>query len=51
MAQNDDSFFREVNEELRSDQLQYVWKRYSRILIGVAVLVVLGTAGWRGYEY
>ncbi|MBD8650983.1 tetratricopeptide repeat protein [Rhizobium sp. CFBP 13726] len=51
MAQNDDSFFREVNEELRSDQLQYVWKRYSRILIGIAVLVVVGTAAWRGYEY
>jgi hypothetical protein len=51
MAQNDDSFFREVNEELRSDQLQYVWKRYSRVLIGIAVLVVVGTAAWRGYEY
>ena len=51
MAQNDDSFFREVNEELRSDQLRYAWKRYGRIAIGIAVLVVIGTAGWRGFEY
>jgi hypothetical protein len=51
MAHNDDSFFREVNEELRSDQLRFAWKRYGRIAIGVAVLIVVGTAGWRGYEY
>jgi hypothetical protein len=51
MAHNDDSFFREVNEELRSDQMHNAWKRYGRIAIGVAVLVVVGTAGWRGYEY
>ncbi|TWF54647.1 tetratricopeptide repeat protein [Neorhizobium alkalisoli] len=51
MAKDDDSFFREVNEELRSDQLTYAWKRYGRVVIGVAVLIVVGTAGWRGYEY
>ncbi|WJH40479.1 tetratricopeptide repeat protein [Aliirhizobium terrae] len=51
MAHNDDSFFREVNEELRSDQLHNAWKRYGKIAIGVAVLIVVGTAAWRGYEY
>jgi hypothetical protein len=51
MAHNDDSFFREVNQELRSDQMHNAWKRYGRIAIGVALLVVVGTAGWRGYEY
>lgn len=51
MVKDDDSFFREVNEELRSDQMRIVWKRFGRILIGAAVLIVLGTAGYRGYEY
>lgn len=51
MAHNDDSFFREVNEELRSDQLKNAWARYGRIAIGVAVAIVIGTAGWRGFEY
>lgn len=51
MAHNDDSFFREVNEELRSDQLKNAWTRYGKIAIGVAVAIVIGTAGWRGYEY
>jgi hypothetical protein len=51
MAQDDDSFFREVNEELRSDQMRYAWKRYGRIILVIAALVVLGTASYRGYEY
>ena len=51
MVNQDDSFIREVNEELRSDQMRLVWKRFGRILIGAAVLVVLGTIGKVGYEY
>ena len=51
MVHQDDSFIREVNEELRSDQMRLVWKRFGRILIGAAVLVVLGTIGKVGYEY
>ncbi|MDE1158018.1 MAG: tetratricopeptide repeat protein [Neorhizobium sp.] len=51
MAHNDDSFFREVNEELRSDQMRFVWKRYGKIVIGAAVLIVVATAGYSGYRY
>lgn len=51
MAHENDSFIREVNEELRSDQIKGVWSRYGKIIIAVAVLIVLGTAGYRGYEY
>ncbi|MET0749145.1 MAG: tetratricopeptide repeat protein [Rhizobium sp.] len=51
MAFNDDSFIREVNEELRSDRMQYVWRRFGRLIIAAAVLVVLGTAGYVGHRY
>lgn len=51
MAFNDDSFIREVNEELRSDQLRFVWRRFGRLIIAGAVLIVLGTAGYSGYRY
>ena len=51
MAHDNDSFIREVNEELRSDQFRIAWGRYGRIAIGVAVVIVLATAGYRGYEY
>ena len=47
MVDQNDSFIREVNEELRSDQVRNAWKRYSRIIIGAAVVIVLGTAGHR----
>ncbi|AMM83611.1 tetratricopeptide repeat protein [Martelella sp. AD-3] len=51
MANQDDSFIREVNEELRSDRMKDAWRRFGRYLIALAVLLVVGTAGWRGYEY
>ncbi|CAD7024681.1 membrane protein [Pseudorhizobium endolithicum] len=51
MAHDNDSFIREVNEELRSDQFRTAWSRYGKIAIGAAVVIVLATAGYRGYEY
>lgn len=51
MVNQDDSFIREVNDELRSDQMKAVWTRFGGIIIGVAVLIVLGTVGKVGYDY
>jgi hypothetical protein len=48
---SDDSFIREVEEELRSDRLKGIWDRFGTIIIAIAVLIVVATAGWRGYEY
>jgi len=48
---SDDSFFREVNEELRQDQAKALWDRYGPAFIGLAVLVVLGTAAFVGWQY
>lgn len=48
---SDDSFIREVDEEMRQDQLRNLWSRFGNYLIAVAVLVVLVTAGYRGWEY
>lgn len=47
----DDSFIREVNEELRSERMRAVWRRFGPILIGGAVAVVIGTAGYVGYTH
>lgn len=44
-------FFREVDEELRNDRMKAMWKRYGIYTILGAVLIVLGTAGFRGYQY
>jgi len=48
---SDDSFIREVNEELRQDQFKALWNRYGTLIIGVAVAVVLATAAYVGYKY
>jgi hypothetical protein len=48
---SDDSFIREVNEELRQDQARALWERFGALIIAVAVIVVLGTAAFVGYDY
>lgn len=45
--------FREIDEELRRDNLQQLWKKYGNYVIALAVLVVAATAGvvgWRAYQ-
>ena len=44
-------FFREVDEDVRRDRIIGIWTKYRYLLIGLAVLVVAGTGGWRSYEY
>lgn len=43
--------FREVEEDLRRERIKGVWQRYGLYIIAVALIIVLGTAGWRGWEY
>lgn len=43
--------FNEIDEDLRREQLKKLWDRYSLLIIGAAVLVIVGVAGWRGYQY
>jgi hypothetical protein len=43
--------FREVDEEVRREQLKQLWARYGWLLISVCVLVVLAAGGWRTYEW
>jgi hypothetical protein len=36
--------FREVDEDIRSDQLKRLWSKYSIVVIGLAAAIVVGTA-------
>jgi hypothetical protein len=47
----DDSFIREVNDEIRREKAQALWTRFGPMFIGLAVLVVLVTAGVVAYQY
>jgi hypothetical protein len=47
--QNDESFLREVDDELRREQLTTIWKRYGRIgavAIGVALIALAAFLWW-----
>ncbi|WP_428029603.1 tetratricopeptide repeat protein [Ancylobacter sp.] len=43
--------FNEIDEDLRRERFGRLWTRYGAHLIGVAVLIVVAVAGWRGYEW
>jgi hypothetical protein len=43
--------FHEVDEEVRREQYQKLWDRYQGYVIALAVLVVLGVASWRAYDW
>ena len=51
MMNDNDSFIREVNEELRSEQMKTIWKRFAPFIIGVAVLIIVGVAGGSAYQW
>ena len=48
---SDDSFIREVNEELRQDKAKALWDRFGPAAIVIGVGVVLATAAFVGYDY
>jgi hypothetical protein len=51
MVDNNDSLFREVNEELRREQFAKLWERYGTYFIGFAVVVIALVAGAKYWEH
>ncbi|MGE0039392.1 MAG: tetratricopeptide repeat protein [Xanthobacteraceae bacterium] len=43
--------FREVDEEVRREQLKKLWDRYGIYFVILAVLIVAAVAAWRGYSW
>jgi len=45
--------FREIDEELRRDNVAKLWERYGKYIVGLAAVIVLATGaavGWREYQ-
>jgi hypothetical protein len=45
-----EQFFEEVSEELKQDRYAALWKRYGRYFVALAVVVVLGVAGYQYWQ-
>lgn len=51
--QTNEAFLREVDEELRRDELTRIWKRWGRALLAALALALIGLAAflwWRDYQ-
>ena len=43
--------FDEVEEELRAERTQRLFRKYGPLLVAAALLVVLGVGGWQGWRW
>jgi hypothetical protein len=50
-GQSVSDIFQEVDEEVRREQFKKLWERYGNYIIAACVLLIVGVAAWRGYEW
>lgn len=48
---SNENFIREIDEELRSDQMRAFWKNFGPWIIAAAVLLVVGVAGYEAWNW
>jgi hypothetical protein len=51
MTDQRDSFAREIDEELRREQLLKLWEKYGTYIIAVAALLIVGVGGVKYYQH
>ncbi len=51
MSNTDDMLIREVEEELRREQLEKLWKRYGNWFIAFSLGIVVAVAAYKGWQY
>lgn len=51
MGENTDTgLLREIDEELRQEHYSKLWSQYGKLVIGAAVALVVGVAGYKGWQ-
>jgi hypothetical protein len=48
---SDESLFREVDEEVRQEQIKKLWDKYGNYFTALCILIVLAVAGFKGWQY
>ena len=46
-----DEFIREVQEEYRRDQITRIWTRYSGLIVGFFLVLLIGIGSWRYWQH
>lgn len=45
-----EAFDREIEDEMRREQIEKIWKNYGNYILAVAALIVIGVGGWKFWE-
>jgi len=51
MADQTDTFMREVQEEMRREKLAVLWDKYGILFVGLAALLIIGVASYQYAQY
>jgi hypothetical protein len=51
MADQTDSFLREIQEDIRREQMAQIWSRYGTYIIAAAALIIVAVAGYQYVQY
>ena len=49
MAERDDSLFRDIDEEMRREQIAKLWKQYGTYIVAAAAAIPIGVGGYQVY--
>ena len=50
MSDDDDNIFREVEDDLRRERYERLWKQYGPFVIGTIVVVLVSMIGWQQWQ-
>jgi hypothetical protein len=48
---SDESLFREVDEEVRQEQIKKLWDKYGNYFTALCILIVVAVAAFKGWQY
>jgi hypothetical protein len=51
LSDTDESIFREVDEEVRTEEYKKIWDRYGKYVSGLAIAVVATVAAYQAWQY
>jgi hypothetical protein len=51
MSLSEESLYREVDEEVRRQKLQDLWKRWGNLFVAISLAIIAVVAGYKGWQY